>query len=72
MSMPKKVSANLDVSKVFTELEAIAHWFEQGESDLDEGLKKFERAMLIAEALKQRLSLAENTIKEIKKKYQTD
>ncbi len=66
--MAKKTSA--DLSQGFDELEAIAAWFEKGESDLDEGLVKFERAMQIADALKKRLALAENRVKEIKKKYQ--
>lgn len=70
--MPKKDSPNIDVSKGFAELEVIASWFEKGETDLDEGLKKFERAMAIADALKKRLALAENRVKDIKKKYQVE
>lgn len=68
--MPKKETKDIDISKGFEELEAISAWFEKGESDLDEGLVKFERAMQVADALKKRLALAENRIKEIKKKYQ--
>lgn len=67
--MAKKESKDVDLSKGFEELEEISTWFEKGETDLDEGVKKFERAMLIADALKKRLSVAENTVKEIKKKY---
>ncbi len=70
--MSKKIPENLDVAQAFTELETIANWFERGGADLDAGLKKFERAMLLAEALKKRLNLAENTVKEIKKKYQAE
>lgn len=70
--MAKKTSADIDLSNGFEELEAIADWFEKGETDIDEGLKKFERAMLIADALKKRLTAAENTVKEIKKKYQAE
>lgn len=66
--MAKKARA--DLSQGFDELEAIAAWFEKGETDLDEGLVKFERAMQIADALKKRLALAENRVKDIKKKYQ--
>jgi exodeoxyribonuclease VII small subunit len=64
---PKK---EIDVSKGFQELEEIAAWFEQGETDLDKGLEKFERAMTVADALKKRLAIAENKVKEIKKKFE--
>ncbi|MFA6099382.1 MAG: exodeoxyribonuclease VII small subunit [Patescibacteria group bacterium] len=64
---PKK--SELDVAKSFAELESIAEWFEQGESDLDVGLKKYERAMELAEVLRERLEHAENKITEIQKKH---
>ncbi len=67
---PKKESKDIDVAKGFKDLEEIAAWFERGETDLDQGLVKFERAMNIADALKQRLALAENKVKEIKKKFE--
>jgi exodeoxyribonuclease VII small subunit len=66
--MPAK--KDIDVSKGFQELEEIAAWFEQGETDLDKGLDKFERAMAVADALKKRLAVAENRVKEIKKKFE--
>lgn len=69
---PKKDVKDIDVSKGFSELEQIAAWFEKGDSDLDQGLEKFERAMLIADALKKRLQLAENRVKEIKKKFNVE
>lgn len=65
----KKDTKAIDVAKGFSELEEIATWFEQGEDDLDQGLKKFERAMEIADALKKRLDAAENTIKDIKGRF---
>lgn len=55
-----------DFSKSFAELEEIAAWFEKGEPKLEEGLVKFERATELAKALKTRLELAENRIREIK------
>lgn len=64
--------SDIDLAKGFEELEAIAAWFEKGETDLDEGVKKFEHAMILADALKQRLLRAENTVQEIKKKYQRE
>ncbi|MEO5928039.1 MAG: exodeoxyribonuclease VII small subunit [Patescibacteria group bacterium] len=66
---PKKDIKAIDVATGFSELEAIATWFEKGEDDLDQGLKKFERAMVIADALKKRLDAAENTIKDIKERF---
>ncbi len=58
------------MGKGFEELENIATWFESGETDLDQGLQKFERALEIASTLKKKLSDAENKIKEIKKKFE--
>ena len=69
-TMPKKDSKDIDLSKGFEELDQITEWFERGETDLDQGLLKFERAMVIAGALKLRLKEAENKVKEIKKKYE--
>ncbi len=55
-----------EFAKSFDELEQIAAWFEKGEPDLEEGLKKYERATELAKGLKERLESAENRIKEIK------
>lgn len=63
--MPKK-KAEIDFAKGFAELENIADWFEKGDPDLEEGLKKFERAGELTKALKSRLEEAENKIQEIK------
>lgn len=68
--MAKKKS-DVDVAHAFKELEEISTWFEQAEPDLDEGLKRFERAMELSAALRERLQEAENTIKEIKVRYGT-
>jgi exodeoxyribonuclease VII small subunit len=70
--MAKKGSPDIDLSKGFEELEEISVWFEKGETGLDEGIRKFERAMAVADALRKRLVDAENRVKEIKKKYQND
>ncbi len=66
--MPKKKAekADIDFAKSFKELESIAEWFEQGEPDLDEGLKRYERASELAKSLKDKLDEAENRIKEMK------
>lgn len=65
----KGKKAGADFSKSFMELESIAEWFEKGETDLDAGLKKYERAMELAEALRIQLEQAENKIVEIQKKH---
>lgn len=57
-----------DFAKAFAELDAIAEWFDRGEPDLEEGLKKFERATELARELKARLEQAENKIKDIRSK----
>lgn len=66
--MAKKKS-DIDFGKGFQELEEIAKWFEQGEPDLELGLQKFEHALELSHALKERLTEAENKIKEIRLKH---
>lgn len=65
--MPKQ--AKLQFAESFAELEKIAEWFEREEIDLEEGLKKFERGLELAAALKKRLSEVENKVKEIKARF---
>lgn len=66
--MTKKTTVNF--SQAFEELEQITEWFEKGEADLDEGLKKFERGLELAKLCKGKLSEVENKIKELKKKFE--
>ena len=63
--MSKKKS-NPDFAASFQELEDITHWFERGEPDLEQGLQKFARASELAKALRERLTEAENVIKEVR------
>lgn len=65
----KKDAKEVDIAKGFSELEEISAWFERGETDVDTGLQKFERAMMVADALKKKLDEAENKVKEIKQKF---
>lgn len=65
----KKDTKEVDIAKGFSELEEISTWFERGETDVDTGLQKFERAMIVADALKKKLDEAENKVKEIKQKF---
>ncbi len=57
-------------AKAFEELEEITRWFEGGETDLDEGLKKFERGLELAQFCKGKLAEVENKVKEIKAKFE--
>ncbi len=59
----------INFQKAFEELEMIMEWFERGETDLDEGLKKFERGLELASVCKEKLSEIENKVVEIKGKY---
>lgn len=61
--------AKINFQKAFEELEMIMEWFERGETDLDEGLKKFERGLELASACKEKLSEIDNKVTEIKKKF---
>lgn len=56
-------------SEAFAELEAITAWFETGDVDLDEGLKKFERGLELAKVCKAKLAEVENKVVELKKKF---
>lgn len=60
----------MDFASAFEELEHITQWFDSQEQvDLDEGLKKFERGLLLANELKKKLNEVENKVEEIKRKF---
>lgn len=61
--------SKVNFAKAFEELESITEWFERGEVDLDEGLKKFERGLELAKVCKEKLAEVENKVTEIKKKF---
>lgn len=56
----------------FAELEEITRWFERGDVDLDEGLKKYERGLALAALCRDRLKEIENTVITLKKQYEVD
>ncbi|MFC1687314.1 exodeoxyribonuclease VII small subunit [Patescibacteria group bacterium] len=66
--MAKQTTSNF--SKLFDELEKITKEFETGSVDIDEGIKKFERGLEIANKLKIQLQEVENKIETIKKKFE--
>lgn len=64
--MAKKQSS---FAQAFEELEEITAWFESAEVDLDEGLKKFERGLELANVCKKKLAEVENKVVELKQKF---
>lgn len=60
-----------DFGAKLTELETITEWFESGEVDLNAGLAKFERGMVLADELKNELQAVENRVEAIKAKFDT-
>ncbi len=56
-------------AEAFAELETITEWFETGDIDLDEGLKKFERGLELAQLCKAKLAEVEVKVVELKKKF---
>ena len=59
-------------AEAFAELETITEWFETGDIDLDEGLKKFERGLELAQLCKAKLAEVEVKVVELKKKFGDD
>ena len=56
----------------YKELEQIVEWFEHEDVDIEEGLKKFERGLLLASQCKERLKTVENRVHEIRAKFSAD
>lgn len=59
----------IDFVASLKELEDITTWFESEDIDLDKGLAKFERGMLLATELKEHLKQVENRVEVIKRKF---
>lgn len=68
--MPRNVKkeSGFDFGAAFEELEGIVAWFERGDADLDDALKKFERGLELAGKCRARLKEIENRVNEIKAK----
>lgn len=61
-----------DFQRQLEELEQIVAWFESADVDIDQALEKFERGMELASRLEQQLGEAENTVREITRKFGSD
>jgi exodeoxyribonuclease VII small subunit len=57
-------------AEAFKELEGLTEWFESEEVDLDDGIKKFERGLELAQICKKKLSEVENKVTDLKKKFE--
>ncbi len=69
MPKAKKETEKFDFGAAYKELESIIGWFERGEVDLDEGLRKFERGLELARQCKGRLKEVENRVTQIKARF---
>lgn len=68
--MTKKTKPDrLSFSQAFQELQRITEAFEQETVDLDQALAKFERGLELARQLKSRLKEIENTVENLKAKF---
>ncbi len=63
------VKKTYSFAEAFQELENITAWFETAEIDLDEGLKKFERGLELAQVCKRKLAEVDNQVVDLKKKF---
>lgn len=54
------MTAPHNFKKIFEEIEALSAWFQQGDIDLDEALKKYKRGMELVKAAQDRLKETEN------------
>lgn len=59
-------------TRAFQELEKIVQSFESEQTDLDEGLQKFERGLALAKQLKAKLQDVEQKIETIKEKFNAE
>lgn len=67
--MKVKSDKQFNFGEAYKELEDIIGWFEREEVDLEEGLQKFERGLLLAQQCKERLKTVENKVVEIKTRF---
>lgn len=65
----EKPDKKFTFAKGYEELEAIVQDFESREIDLEKDLPKFERGLLLAKKLQERLKEIENTVQEIERKF---
>lgn len=69
MRESKQKKEEFKFQEYFDELRKINEEFEQGNLDIEQAIKKFERGLYLAQKLKERLKAFENKIEEIKIKF---
>lgn len=67
--MTAKETKKFDFARSYNELQDLVGWFEKGEVDLEEGIKKFEDGLKLVGDLKKYLNTVENKVKQIKAKF---
>ena len=67
----EKAAKKFDFTKGYEELEEIVRDFESRELDLEKDLPRFERGLVLAKQLQDRLKEIENTVQEIERKFST-
>lgn len=70
MTPTKKDAKKFNFGEAYGELEKIVEWFEHENTDLDEGIAKFERGLELAQKCKERLKEVENKVVAIKAKFE--
>ncbi|PJC42816.1 MAG: hypothetical protein CO040_02435, partial [Candidatus Pacebacteria bacterium CG_4_9_14_0_2_um_filter_36_8] len=60
---------DFSMNKAMQELEEINTWFQEEDLDLEEGLKKLQRAQELTEQVKTRLQVVENQFIALKKDF---
>ncbi|NCN45513.1 MAG: exodeoxyribonuclease VII small subunit [Candidatus Pacebacteria bacterium CG10_big_fil_rev_8_21_14_0_10_36_11] len=63
---------DFSMNKAMQELEEINTWFQEEDLDLEEGLKKLQRAQELTEQVKTRLQVVENQFIALKKDFQAE
>jgi exodeoxyribonuclease VII small subunit len=65
------MTKQVDYKSLQTELDEILDNLQNDDIDVDEALKSYERGLIIIKDLEKYLSNAENTVKELKAKFNT-
>lgn len=63
-----KESKKFNFSQAYADLQKTVEWFEKGEVDLEEGIKRFEDGLKLVGELKKYLQTVENKVRQIKEK----
>lgn len=69
--MSAKTTSKINFAKSYDELQKLVEWFEKGEVDLEEGVKKFEEGIKLVGELKKYLNNIEAKVKQIKIKFES-